>query len=84
MNKVNKIVFSREQYGDKLWEVVSQQLQILLKNEEVCTIYDDDTDVIVIEFEHDNRRDYWGSTNPYWLTPKQAELVAHVENKENE
>ena len=82
MNRVNQIVFSKTVWGDRLWEVVSKQLQILMENEEVCTIYDDDKDVIVIKFEHDERKDYWGCTNPYWLTRKQVEWLESLNNTE--
>lgn len=49
MSGVNEIVLSREQHGDKLWEEVATILRILTKNEEICVVYDDDTDIIVIQ-----------------------------------
>lgn len=88
MNKVNQIVFSRDTHGDNLWSVVAQQLEILMKNDEICTVYDDDTDIIVISFEHNERKEFWGCTNPYWLTPEEVEWIERLrsekelENKE--
>ena len=43
-------------------------LQILLGNEYLAVVYDDDVDIIVVQYEHNNRQDDWGSYNPYWIT----------------
>lgn len=82
---VNEIVLSRDQHGDKLWEEVANILRILTKNEEICVVYDDDTDIIVIQHEHNDKkvsdRIYWGVTNPYWLNPEDVE---YLENRDAE
>ena len=85
MNKVNEIVLSKDTFGDELWPTVAQVLKILTRNEEICTVYDDDIDIIVIKHEHDDRHgeDYWGATNPYWRTPKQVEVLEYHEFAEN-
>ena len=81
---VNEIVLSRDQHGDKLWEEVANILRILTRNEEICVVYDDDTDIIVIQHEHNDKGSagmYWGVTNPYWLDPKDIE---YLENRDTE
>lgn len=92
--EVNEIVLSREQHGDRLWEEVANILRILTKNEEICVVYDDDVDVIVIQHEHKDKGfggDYWGVVNPYWLEPEDVEYLESREeieedndNKDNE
>lgn len=76
MNQVNEIVFCKSVYNDdrdRMYQAVLEQIKLLMEQEYICTIYDDDADIIVIKFEHDDRKEYWGCTNPYWLTPKEAE-----------
>ena len=82
MIKVNEIVFSKDRYNDsreKMYEAVMKQLMLLMENEYTCKIYDDDIDTIVIQYEHNNRRDYWGTPDLCWLTQEQVELLeAHT------
>lgn len=78
MNKVNEIIFSKDRYGnnrEKMFQAVAQQLMILFDNDYVCKVYDDDFDIIVIEFGHDERRDAWGCDELLWLTPEEIEAV---------
>ena len=78
MNKVNEIVFVRDVYGNdrnKMWERITEQLKILMEQEYVCKIYDDDIDVIVIQYSHDEKKEGWGGEYPYWLTPEQKEFL---------
>lgn len=78
MNKVNEIIFSKDRYGnnrEKMFQAVAQQLMILFDNDYVCKVYDDDFDIIVIEFEHDERKDSWGCDELLWLTPEEIEAV---------
>lgn len=66
--KVNQIVLDKNVYGsrDKLFAAMAAQLSILLENDYACKIYDDDKDVIVIEFDHDNKKEYWGGPDLIW------------------
>lgn len=87
IDNVNTIVLSRSQFGDKLWEEVSTILRILTKNEEICVVYDDDDEIIVIQHEHNDVHgdERWGCTNPYWLTHKEQEYIDSFRfNKEQE
>ena len=83
---VNEIVLCRDQHGDKLWEEVATILRILTRNEEICVVYDDDTDIIVIQHEHKDKGigdDYWGVPNPYWLEPEDVEYLESREEATN-
>ena len=78
MNKTNEIIFSKDRYNnsrEKMFEAVAKQLAILMENDYVCKVYDDDTDIIVIQYEHDERRDSWGGLQLFWLTPEEIEAV---------
>lgn len=78
MNKSNEIVFSKEKYGnnrEKMFEAIAQQLALLMENEYVCKVYDDDRDIIVIQYEHDEKKDYWGGMELRWLTEEEVNLI---------
>ena len=78
MNNINQIVFSKDKYGnnrEKMFEAIAKQLALLMENDYVCKVYDDDVDVIVIEFEHDEKRDAWGCDELCWLSPEEAEFI---------
>ena len=74
---VNTIVLSRSQFGNKLWEEAANVLRILTKNEEICVVYDDDDEIIVIQHEHNDVHgdECWGCANPYWLTYEEQEYI---------
>lgn len=78
------MVFSLEKYAWNcsksearalMWKDISNFLQILLSNQYLAVVYDDDTDIIVVQYEHNNRQDDWGSYNPYWITEDEYYLV---------
>lgn len=76
MTKVNEIILCKDQFGDALWEVVGRQLEILTKAGEVCVVYDDDTDIIVIQHSHrDTWMESWGTPQPVWLDEKEQEII---------
>lgn len=87
MNKINEIVFSKDRYGnsrEKMFEAVSKQIMLLMEMGYVCKVYDDDTDIIVIEFEHDNRKGDWGTPYLCWLEPEEVETVENYRYSQEE
>ena len=83
ISNVNEIVLSRDKHGDRLWEEVANILRILTKNEEICVVYDDDVDIIVIQHEHNDKcghHNVWGVVNPYWLEPEDVERLEDLTN----
>lgn len=79
----NSIVFSDEGYSDtdEMWEDISKTLQILFRQGYKCEIYDDDVNIIVINYEYSD-----GMGGPYlmWLTDDEVELVQNFRDKEEE
>ena len=78
MNKSNEIIFCKENYGnsrEKMYEAIAKQLALLMENEYVCKVYDDDRDIIVVQFEHNERKDYWGGLDLCWLTAEEVERL---------
>lgn len=74
----NQIVFTREQFDndvDKMYDAIGKQIALLMKTENICVIYDDDTDIIVIQYEHNEKRDYFGVYQPIWLAPHEIEAI---------
>ncbi|MBQ8043682.1 MAG: hypothetical protein IJ272_05980 [Clostridia bacterium] len=95
MNKVNEIVFCKEDFNNNIEEMfntIGKQLQILTQCGNICTFYADEVNmgIYVIQYEHDDRhpRDdfsYFGVVNPYWLTPEEVDEVENYRNsKETE
>ena len=93
MNKTNEMIFSKNKYGnsrDKMFQAIAQQLALLMENDYVCKVYDDDRDIIVIQYEHDEEKEYWGGMNLCWLTEEEVNLVDQsrefndMENKDEE
>lgn len=78
MLQPNKIVFSRNDYNqdrDIMYADIGKQLALLLHNKYVCKVRDDDTDIVVIEYEHDDNADFWGVGGLYWLDDEEAEWL---------
>lgn len=74
----NQIVFSVEQFDndvDKMYDAIGKQIALLMKTENICVVYDDATDIIVIEYEHNEKRNYFGVYQPMWLSPMEIEAI---------
>jgi hypothetical protein len=87
MNKANEIVFSKDLYDnsrDKMYQAISKQLMILMENQYVCKVYDDDIDIVVLQFEHDEKKDYWGGMELRWLTQEELGEVERLRLAEEE
>lgn len=56
MTKVNELVLTREDHGDKLFEVMSDVLKVLLNSGYVCKVRTDEPGlgIYVIEYDYDN------------------------------
>lgn len=77
MEKVNEIVLSIDNYDNvnQLFAEVAKILKMLMDNNYVCKVRDDERYCIVIEYEHDENRNSWGSPQLMWLTPDEVEEV---------
>ena len=56
MVKVNELVLTKEDHGDKLFEVMSDALKVLLNSGYVCKVRNDEPSlgIYVIEYESDD------------------------------
>lgn len=87
MNKVNEMVFAPDRYDDDvnaMWVDIAKFIKMLTDNEYVAVVRDDDIDIIVVEYEHDERIEEWGVPTVKWLTPEQVELLEDMECEECE
>lgn len=74
------MTFCKDQYDgnlDVMWQDISKFLQIILKNENLCTIHREDFDIIVIRYQHDdtNSGNAWGCDQPIWLTCEEQNQI---------
>ena len=83
MNNVNKILFTKERFGDELYIKVSQQIKILIEAGNICTVFspDDNSDVVIIE--HVSANSLSLQPYPYYLFPDEANYVSIYIAKKN-
>lgn len=70
MNKhYDEMVFSINKYDskDEMWRDISSFIQLLVRNDYLAVIRDDDIDVIVVEYGHDENKEYWGCPRVEWV-----------------
>lgn len=85
MEEVNKITLTKDKFGDDLWNFVSQRLQILTQAGEICVVYDDDKDTIVIQHEHrDTWSEAWGCSRHVWLNAEEQEVIENYRLEKEE
>lgn len=86
MTKVNSIAFTTDKYFvakyeanaeekkiQMMWQDISNFLSILTKQGYACKVYDDDTNIIVIEYEYSNPE--FGGPYLEWLDGDELDLV---------
>ena len=70
--KPQRMVFTVQQYEgakEDMWKDIATFLRLLMKNEYVAVVYDDDLDVIVIDYGYNDES--FGTPMPYWMTPNE-------------
>lgn len=75
MNRYEQIVFTEEEFGDRLWKAVSEQLKLLAEARYVCVVKEEEHGIVVIQFQYD--RQEFGEAYPYWLYPEEEEMVVY-------
>lgn len=70
------MTFIRGRYENEfeMWDSISLFIQMLMINDNVCTIHDEG-EVVVVEYGHDERLDYFGGPSPVWLEEDEQELL---------
>lgn len=76
--RYNTMVFCKDHYKspyiteedayNKMYADIGKFLKILFTNEQVAVVYEEEVGIIVVEYEHDERRDFYGIANPHWIT----------------
>ena len=74
---INSFVFDCISHGseEEMYKDISDFIKLLLKYENTCKIYLDEQGIVVVEYGHDNRADYWGSPNLKWVTDEETDLL---------
>lgn len=93
--RYQEVVFTQSRYSWKntpeearrlMWQDISEFLQILFQNEYIAVIYEEEVDIVIVQFEHSERLDAWGCANPYWITEEEyfdlRELKGDFEDEE--
>lgn len=75
---------SREEARVLMWQDICTFLTILLKNGQIATIHEEETDIIIIRYAHNEAYDVWGIQNPFWITEEQYWNICKDEEEENE
>lgn len=72
-----QIVFTKDYYGsrDDMYSAIATQVKLLMDNAYTCKIYDDDQDIVIIQYAHDNRIEDWGDIYLEWLTADEWETI---------
>lgn len=87
--KYNTMVFCKDNYISpyttteevyaKMYKDIGDFLRILFKNEQVAVIYEEEVGIVVVEYDHDERRDFYGIANPQWITEDE---LSEIESKD--
>ena len=74
---INSFVFDCINHGseEEMYKDIADFIKMLLKYENTCKIYLDEKGIVVVEYGHDNRADYWGSPNLKWVTDEETDLL---------
>lgn len=70
-----QIVLTKDNQGEDLGKVMGDVILLLLKEDEAVCVRAEDCGVFIIEHNHDNRRDYWGTPTNMWLEDEEVDLV---------
>jgi hypothetical protein len=81
---VNRITFNVERYRseDEMFQDVAKTLQILTKNDEICTFEYEDVGIYILHHNYANQD--FGDLYPYWMTPDDYEDYIYSKNREED
>ena len=70
------MIFIKDKYesDSEMWDAISLFIQMLMVNNNICAIHDEGV-VVVVEYGHDERLDYFGGPTPVWLEEDEQELL---------
>lgn len=80
--RYQEMVFSVEDYKydgakarENMYNDIGKFLAILMKSGYIAVVREDETDIVVIEYEHNERFEYWGIANPAWITEEEKDRI---------
>lgn len=76
MHQVNKIMFTKEKFGNELYIKIAQQLQILIEAGYLCTVYSTDETFEFVVIEHVSSNPLNCQPYPYYLYPDEVTYVS--------
>ena len=70
------MIFIKDKYesDSEMWDAISLFIQMLMVNNNICAIHDEGV-VVVVEYGHDERLDYFGGPSPVWLEEDEQERL---------
>lgn len=74
---------TEEEARNLMWKDIGNFLKLLTKNNYIAVVYDDDTDIIVIQYEHNEKNDPWGAANPEWITEDELWTIQSSEEDDS-
>lgn len=72
--------FDSEEDRKAMWDDISTFIQVLMRQNKIATIRQEERDIIIVEYENDERLNPLGCANPYWMT--EEEYFDFVDNSE--
>lgn len=60
---------------DELYKDLATILELLLKHQYVCKVRQEEQDILIIEYTHDEAIEGWGCPQLCWLTPEEVDLI---------
>ena len=80
MVEKSQMVFCPDNYNDnneKMWIDIGKFLQMLMKNNNICTVKQEDFGIIVIDYAHDDSiKPSYDVSQPIWLSPDEIDNFA--------
>lgn len=62
---------SDSEYFERIGEIIN----MLLENEYACIVKREETDITIIQYEHDESLDEWGCSVPMWVSDEERDLI---------
>lgn len=68
---------------DEMWSDIYRFIRILMSEGYVAVIRQEEKNIVVVEYEHDERLDAWGCANPEWVFWDESVTKVEVEGVED-
>ena len=63
--------FDSEEERKAMWDDISTFIQVLMRQNMIATIRQEERDIIIVEYENNERLNPLGCANPYWMTEEE-------------